>query len=340
MIEARGITKRYGSTLAVDDLSFKAESGKVTGFLGPNGAGKSTTMRMVLGLDRCDTGGVRIAGKRLVDFDRPMREVGALLDAGYLHPTRKAREHLWALAASNGLPRGRIDKTLAMVGLSEVANRRVGGFSLGMKQRLGLAAAMLGDPATLLFDEPANGLDPEGIQWMRGFLKGLASEGRTVFVSSHLLSEMSLVADDLVVIGQGRLIFEGPVEAFVAGAARSWVSVRSPQAAAIAAALTEQGAQVTETGPAALEVVGPDAAHIGELAASLGATLHELSPRTGSLEEAFLEMTAGARDYRAGEASPSVASLVAEGALAPPPPPPPQPPHPAADSADRSEGPR
>src|SRR4051812_48352163 len=201
MIEARGLTKRYGSTVAVDDLTFRVESGRVTGFLGPNGAGKSTTMRMVLGLDRPDAGAVRIDSKRLVDFPKPMREVCALLDAAYVHPTRKAKEHLWTLAASNGLPRARVDAVLELVGLADVGGRRVGGFSLGMKQRLGLAGAMLGDPETLIFDEPANGLDPEGIQWMRRFLKGLAEHDRTVFVSSHLLSEMALIADDLVVIG-------------------------------------------------------------------------------------------------------------------------------------------
>ena len=300
MIEARGLTKRYGDTVAVDDLSFKAPSGKVTGFLGPNGAGKSTTMRMVLGLDRPDEGGVRIDGKRLLDFGTPMTTVGALLDASYLHPTRKASEHLWALAASNGLPRRRVDECLAMVGLSEVADKRAGGFSLGMKQRLGLAAAMLGDPRTLLFDEPANGLDPEGIQWMRGFLAGLAEEGRTVFVSSHLLSEMSLIADDLVVIGRGRLIFQGTVTDFVEGAARRWVSVRSPQVQRLVEALQGKGATLTPVpeSPDAVDVEGLEAPAIGELAASLGVTLHELSPRTASLEDVFLQATSDAQQYR------------------------------------------
>jgi ABC-2 type transport system ATP-binding protein len=311
MIEARGLTKRYGSTTAVNDLSFKVESGKVTGFLGPNGAGKSTTMRMCLGLDRADAGAVRIDGKQLVDFPKPMRSVGALLDAGYLHPTRKASEHLWALAASNGLPRKRVKHVLGLVGLTEVANKRVGSFSLGMKQRLGLAAAMLGDPQTLLFDEPANGLDPEGILWMRQFLKRLAGEGRTVFVSSHLLSEMALVADDLVVIGKGELIFEGPVGRFVDSAAKKWVTVCSPQIQALGDALHASGANVVATGPGTIDVVGPTAAEIGELAARLGATLHELSPRTASLEDVFLEVTAGAQEYRGAGSAP------------PPPPPPP-----------------
>ena len=320
MIEARGLTKRYGSTTAVDDLSFKVESGRVTGFLGPNGAGKSTTMRMCLDLDRADAGAVRIDGKRLGDFPKPMRSVGALLDAAYLHPTRKAKEHLWALAASNGLPKKRVDHVLGLVGLTEVANKRVGSFSLGMKQRLGLAGAMLGDPQTLVFDEPANGLDPEGILWIRNFLKGLAGEGRTVFVSSHLLSEMALIAEDLVVIGKGALIFQGPVDAFVDSAAKKWVTVRSPQLQQIGDALHSGGAQVVAAGPGAIDVVGPTAAQIGELAASLGATLHELSPRTASLEDVFLEVTAGAQEYR-GDAGAAAAA-----ADAPPPPPPPPPP--------------
>ena len=311
MIEARGLTKRYGSTVAVDSLSFRVESGRVTGFLGPNGAGKSTTMRMVLGLDRADAGGVRIDGKRLTDFTTPMRSVGALLDAGYLHPTRKAKDHLWALAASNGLPKKRVDDVLALVGLGEVAGKRVGGFSLGMKQRLGLAAAMLGDPQTLLFDEPANGLDPEGIQWMRQFLRGLADDGRTVFVSSHLLTEMALIAEDLVVIGQGRLIYQGAVGGFVAGTAKRWVTVRSPQIVQLRDALAGTGAVLTPVPDGALDVEGLEAAAIGDVAASIGATLHELSPRQASLEDVFLQVTAGAQQYR-GQGGPT-----------PPPPPPP-----------------
>jgi ABC-2 type transport system ATP-binding protein len=280
---------------------------------------------MCLGLDHADAGAVRIDNKRLVDFPKPMRSVGALLDAGYLHPTRKAKDHLWALAASNGLPRKRVDHVLQLVGLSEVANKRVGAFSLGMKQRLGLAGAMLGDPQTLLFDEPANGLDPEGIQWMRHFLKGLASEGRTVFVSSHQLSEMALIADDLVVIGRGELIFQGPVGAFVDQTARKWVTVRSPQLEQIATALHQAGHQVVAAGPGAIDIVGPSAAEVGEVAASLGATLHELSPRTASLEDVFLQVTAGAQEYQAGTASPH----------APPPPqaPPPPPAAPAGGPA-------
>ena len=321
MIEARGLTKRYGSTVAVDDLSFRVEGGRVTGFLGPNGAGKSTTMRMVLELDRPDAGTVRIDAKRMTDFPTPMASVGALLDAAYLHPTRKAKDHLWALAASNGLPRRRVDDVLGLVGLSEVAGKRVGGFSLGMKQRLGLAGAMLGDPHTLLFDEPANGLDPEGIQWMRGFLRGLADEGRTVFVSSHLLAEMALVAEDLVVIGQGKLIYQGPVNEFVDGSAKTWVSVRSPQIEQLAVALSNQGATLTPSPGGTLDVEGASAPAIGDLAASLGIALHELSPRTASLEDVFLQATAGAQTYRGDTGAP------------PPPPPPPPPSPPVGESA-------
>ncbi len=322
MIEARGLTKRYGPTTAVDDLSFKVSSGRVTGFLGPNGAGKSTTMRMVLDLDHADAGGVRIDGKRMTDFASPMRSVGALLDAGYLHPTRKAKDHLWALAASNGLPRRRVGAVLELVGLQEVANKRVGGFSLGMKQRLGLAAAMLGDPKTLLFDEPANGLDPEGIQWMRRFLRGLADEGRTVFVSSHLLTEMSLVADDLVVIGAGRLIYQGDAEGFVRGTARHWVRVRSPQIEQLATRLRSTGAQLTVAPGGAVDVEGLDPAAIGDLAASIGATIHELNPQQASLEEVFLQVTAGAQQYRGGGQPDADA-----GRDLPPPPPRPAPRH-------------
>ncbi|MBX3283907.1 MAG: ATP-binding cassette domain-containing protein [Actinobacteria bacterium] len=298
MIEARNLTKRYGSTVAVDGLSFKVGDGRVTGFLGPNGSGKSTTMRMLLALDRPDRGAVRIDNQKMTSFAQPMRTVGALLDASYVHPTRKAREHLWALAVSNGLPRSRVDHVLGLVGLSDVAGKRVGGFSLGMKQRLGLAAALLGDPRNLIFDEPANGLDPEGISWMRDFLRALAAEGRSIFVSSHLLSEMALIAEDLVVIGRGKMIFQGPVREFVGAAARSWVTVRSPQVGAIASALEASGAEVTRSADGGIDVVGPSSMVIGELAAHLGATLHELSPRQGSLEEAFLQVTAEAVEYQ------------------------------------------
>ncbi|MEO5711714.1 MAG: ATP-binding cassette domain-containing protein, partial [Nocardioidaceae bacterium] len=323
VITAQGLGKEYDGKPAVSDLSFEVHPGSVTGFLGPNGAGKSTTMRMLLGLDRCDAGSLSFDQKRLVDFEHPPRSVGALLDASYVHPTRKARDHLWAIAASDGIGRERVDEVLELVGLSQVAAKRVGGYSLGMKQRLGLAGAMLGDPHTLLFDEPANGLDPEGIQWMRLFLQRLAAEGRTVFVSSHLLSEMALVAQDLVVIGRGRLIYQGTVGDFMASAARTWVRVRSPQVAAIAATLTGQGAEVVRVDESAIDVVGPDATYIGELAAREGAVLHELSPQTASLEEAFLQVTAASQEYQGTTPPPRPGG-------APPPPPPGNAPPPAA----------
>lgn len=299
VIEARGLHKVYGSTVAVDDLSFRVGDGRVTGFLGPNGAGKSTTMRMILGLDRCDGGGVRIDGKRFTDFHQPLGEVGGLLDASYVHPTRTAANHLWAMAASNGIPRRRVDEVLAMVGLDAVAKKRVGTFSLGMKQRLGLAGALLGDPKTLIFDEPANGLDPEGIQWMRKLLNNLAGEGRSIFVSSHLLSEMALMAQDLVVIGRGRMIFQGTVDEFVASSTKSWVSVQSPRAGALAAALQRQGAAVRQTGPHSFDTHDSDAVTIGNLAFELQIPLHELSTQRASLEEAFLQMTHQDEQFRA-----------------------------------------
>jgi ABC-2 type transport system ATP-binding protein len=297
VIEARRLRKVYGSTVAVDDLSFEVGDGRVTGFLGPNGAGKSTTMRMILGLDRCDGGGVRIDGKRFDSFRRPLHDVGALLDASYVHPTRTAANHLWGLAASNGISKGRVATVLGLVGLDDVANRRVGEFSLGMKQRLGLAGALLGDPRTLIFDEPANGLDPEGIQWMRTFLKGLAAEGRSIFVSSHLLSEMSMMAEDLVVIGRGRMIFQGTVDDFVSSATSSWVKVRSPQAERLALELHNLGADIRQTGARSFEVTDVDPSVIGELAFRLQVPLYELSPQQASLEDAFLQITHGAGDY-------------------------------------------
>ena len=303
MIETRGLRKVYGSTVAVDDLSFSVADGRVTGFLGPNGAGKSTTMRMILGLDRCDAGGVRIDGRRYEDFKQPLLDVGSLLDAAYVHPTRKAADHLWAMAAANGIPKSRVGTVLDLVGLREVANKRVGAFSLGMKQRLGLAGALLGDPKHLIFDEPANGLDPEGVHWMRRFLKGLAAEGRAIFVSSHLLSEMSLMAEDLVVIGRGRMIFSGTVDDFVNSSTHGWVTVRTPQLDELAAALAAAGAQLSRPDPASLQVVGLTSDQIGELAFTNRILLHELSPQRASLEDAFLQVTQGAQEYRAGEAS-------------------------------------
>jgi ABC-2 type transport system ATP-binding protein len=298
MIEAVSLTKRYGRTVAVDDLSFTVQSGRVTGFLGPNGAGKSTTMRMILGLDAPNAGNVRIDGKRYRELHNPLRTVGALLDAKWVHPNRSARAHLRWLARSNRLPAKRVDEVLDTVGLTDVANRRAGGFSLGMSQRLGIAAALLGDPQVLLFDEPVNGLDPEGILWIRRFMHRLADEGRTVFVSSHLLSEMALTAQDLIVIGRGKLISQCTTEEFVAQATENTVRVRSPQLALLRSALGQQGATVRDEGES-LVVSDMDITNIGELAAAKGVVLHELSPQRGSLEEAFIQLTGDSVEYHA-----------------------------------------
>ena len=298
-IAVRGLSKRYGKTLAVDDLSFEVQRGRVTGFVGPNGAGKSTTMRVILGLDRADAGEVRIGGRRYRELERPLREVGALLDARATHPGRRARDHLRWLAASNRLPRRRVDDVLGLVGLTEVARRRTGGFSLGMAQRLGLAAAMLGDPPVLLFDEPINGLDPEGIIWIRSFLRSLASEGRAVLVSSHLMGELEGTADDLVVIGRGRLIASTSVRELLSSRTDGRVHLRTPQVVAAMAILAQAGATVTSTGEETLTVSGLDAERIADLAHSNGIRLHELSPERASLEEAFLELTRGSVEFEA-----------------------------------------
>lgn len=290
MIEAQGLTKRYGPTLAVDDLSFTVTPGRVTGFLGPNGAGKSTTMRMILGLDRPDAGDVQIGGRRYREIAHPLRHVGALLEAGWVHPNRSARAHLAWMARSNGIGRQRVTEVLEMVGLSEVAGKRVGGFSLGIAQRLGIAVAMLGDPEVVLFDEPVNGLDPEGIYWVRTFLQSLAAEGRTVLVSSHLLSEMANTATELVVIGRGRLITQCGTAEFVENATESAVQVRTPETDRLREALTGLGMTVTETS-AALRIVGGTIEQVGEAAAANGIVLHELSPQQGSLEQAFMQTT-------------------------------------------------
>jgi ABC-2 type transport system ATP-binding protein len=298
MIEAVGLTKRYGRTLAVNNLSFTVQPGRVTGFLGPNGAGKSTTMRMILGLDKPDAGHVLINGQPYASLTQPLRTVGALLDAKWVHPNRSARAHLHWLARSNNIPTTRIDDVLDLVGLTAVANRRAGTFSLGMSQRLGIAAALLGDPQVLLFDEPVNGLDPEGILWIRKFMHNLAGQGRTVLVSSHLLSEMSLTATDLIVIGKGQLITQATTTDFIQQAGGSVTRVRSPQLDALRDALTGAGATVTVEG-AALIVANMAIGAVGELAASIGAVLHELSPQSGSLEDAFLRMTGESVEFRA-----------------------------------------
>ncbi|QQQ76388.1 ATP-binding cassette domain-containing protein [Saccharothrix sp. 6-C] len=299
MIEAVGLTKRYGKTVAVDNLSFTVEPGRVTGFLGPNGAGKSTTMRMILGLDRPSAGQVLIGGKPYAQLDRPLRTVGALLDAKWVHPNRSARAHLQWLAKSNGLPDRRVDEVLDMVGLTKVAKRRAGGFSLGMSQRLGIAGALLGDPKVLLFDEPVNGLDPEGILWIRQFMQGLAAEGRTVLVSSHLLSEMALTAQDLVVIGRGKLISQSSTTEFVERSTENTVRVRSPHADKLGAMLIDKGFTVREDADGSLTVSGVLSDEIGDIAAASGVVLHELSPQRGSLEQAFMQLTGDSVEYHA-----------------------------------------
>ncbi|ALU70000.1 ABC transporter ATP-binding protein [Rhodococcus erythropolis R138] len=302
MIELRGLTKVYGPTKAVDDLSFTVKPGIVTGFLGPNGAGKSTTMRMILGLDQPTSGAALIDGKPYRELKTPLRTVGALLDAKWVHPNRSARAHLQWMAASNGIPKSRVDEVLGLVGLSEVAGKKAGGFSLGMSQRLGLAGALLGDPKVLLLDEPVNGLDPEGIVWIRKFMQRLAAEGRTVLVSSHLLSEMALTAEQLVVIGRGRLISDSTVAEFVDRSSESTVRVRSPQLDALHAALTAHGLTVREehTGSEpALVVVDSTTDVIGGLAGSQGIVLHELASVQGSLEDAFMKLTGDDVQYHA-----------------------------------------
>jgi ABC-2 type transport system ATP-binding protein len=299
MIEARGLTKRYGTTLAVDGLSFDVLPGRVTGFLGPNGAGKSTTMRLILGLDAPTAGGVTVDGHAYARHRFPAHAVGALLDALAVHPGRRAVDHLWSLAQSNDIGRRRVEEVLDLVGLSDVAGRRVGPFSLGMKQRLGIAGVMLGDPQILLFDEPVTGLDPEGIVWIRNFFHGLAAQGRTVFVSSHLMSEMALTAQHLIVIGRGKLIADDSIERIIAGAGSS-VLVRSPQREDLRRVLENEGAIIRDD-DGALSITGLDAARIGDLAAVHGFTLHELSPQQASLEEAFFELTEGSVDYHGAD---------------------------------------
>ncbi len=299
MIEARNLTKRYGSTLAVDDLSFDVKPGIVTGFLGPNGAGKTTTMRMIVGLDRPDRGTVTVDGRRYRDLDVPLQEVGALLDAKAFHGGRSAYNHLLCLAQSNGIPSSRVDEVLAIVGLETAAKRRAQSYSMGMGQRLGIAAALLGDPKILMFDEPVNGLDPEGIAWVRRLMRDLAAQGRTVFVSSHLMSEMALTAEHVVVIGRGRLIRDESIATFVNSSSRNTVTVRSPHADRLLALLRQAEAVVETDNTGALVVSGLEASDIGEMAASAGITLHELAPQRASLEEAFMELTSDSVEFHA-----------------------------------------
>lgn len=321
MIEARGLTKCYGRATAVNDLSFTVQPGRVTGFLGPNGAGKSTTMRMILGLDHPSAGEVRIDGRRYSELSDPLRQVGALLEAKWVHPNRSARSHLRWMAAANRISPKRVDEVLEIVGLTTVAGRRAGGFSLGMAQRLGIATALLGDPAVLLFDEPVNGLDPEGILWIRQFMHRLAADGRTVFVSSHLLSEMALTAQELIVIGRGRLIAQTSTREFIDAASESTVRVRGPELDRLRGLFVGEGLTVrevvatTET-PAALLVPGTSTEKLGELVGRAGLVLHELSDQRGSLEQAFIQLTGGDVEYHAGGPIAPVPLLGAGGAPA------------------------
>ena len=299
MIEARGLTKRFGDKLAVDQLSFTIEPGRITGFLGPNGAGKTTTMRLILGLDHPTGGSVSVNGREFSRSASPMREVGALLDAKAMHGGRSAYNHLLCLAQTNSLPRRRVGEVLDLVGLTEVAGKRSKGFSLGMGQRLGIAAALLGDPAILMFDEPVNGLDPEGILWIRSLMKQLAGEGRTVFVSSHLMSEMENTADHLIVIGRGRLIADCSVAEFIERNSVQAVRVRTPQPDALVAAIRRVGGRVAAAGEA-LVIHGLAADKVGDLAYENGIRLHELAVAQASLEEAYMEQTAASVEFRAG----------------------------------------
>ena len=304
MITLRGLTKRYGDKVAVDDLSLEIAPGKVTGFLGPNGAGKSTTMRMILGLDRPTSGTALIGGRAYASLRRPIREVGALLDAKAVHPGRPARAHLLAMARSNGIPARRVDEVLETVGLTQVARKRAGSFSLGMGQRLGIAGALLGDPRVLMFDEPVNGLDPDGVLWVRRLMRSLAAEGRTVFVSSHLMSEMQLTADRLVVIGKGRLLADAPVAEVISSSSRNAVRVRTPEPDALISCLaTEPGPpHITPSGSDQDELLisGLPIERIGSLCFEHGIPLYELSPQQASLEEAYMELTGASVEYGAG----------------------------------------
>jgi ABC-2 type transport system ATP-binding protein len=300
VIEARGLTKDYGKKRAVDGLTFDVRPGIVTGFLGPNGSGKSTTMRLILGLDRPTEGTVTVNGKRYREHAAPLHEVGALLEARSVHTGRSAYNHLLALAQTHGIPRRRVEELIEMVGLADVAKKRVGQFSLGMGQRLGIASALLGDPHTLLLDEPVNGLDPEGIHWIRNLLRGLAAEGRTVFVSSHLMSEMALTAEHLIVIGRGHLIADLSVDEFVRRASKQLVRVRTPQPDELRGAIAGPDVVVTDDGDGALEVSGLTAEQVGEAAAAAGVVLHELAPQQASLEEAFMELTREDVEFQTG----------------------------------------
>jgi len=303
MIEANGLTKRYGEKVAVDALSFTVRPGKVTGFLGPNGAGKSTTMRMILGLDAPSAGTVTVNGKPYAQHHKPLAEVGALLEAKAVHTSRSAYNHLRALAATHGISGQRVDEVVDMVGLGEVARKRAGGFSLGMGQRLGLASALLGDPATLVLDEPVNGLDPEGVRWVRGLLQDLAAEGRTVFLSSHLMAEMEMTADHLIVVGQGRLIADLPIAELIASATVRPVRVRTPDAGRLREVLAGPDVAVSSAEPGLLEVTGVPVERIGQLALDNGIVLYELTPQLASLEEVYMDMTRDVVEYHTSSAT-------------------------------------
>ena len=303
MITAEGLVKRYGAKTAVNDISFTVRPGQVTGFLGPNGAGKSTTMRMVVGLDRPTSGSVTVNGRAYAEHAAPLREVGALLDPKAVHTGRRAYNHLLALGATHGIGKTRVNEVIGMTGLESVAGKRVGGFSLGMGQRLGIAAALLGDPATLILDEPVNGLDPDGVLWVRNLVRTLAAEGRTIFLSSHLMSEMALTADHLIVLGRGSIIADAPIADIIASASGRSVSLRSPQAPALAQSLAAPGVTITSTESNALTITGLTAAEIGETAARTGIVLHELTPGGASLEEAYMQLTEDDVEYRTDAAA-------------------------------------
>jgi ABC-2 type transport system ATP-binding protein len=299
VIEVRNLTKRYGDTTAVSDLSFAVKPGIVTGFLGPNGSGKSTTMRLILGLDASDSGDVTVNGKHYAEFPAPLHEVGALLEARSVHTGRSAYNHLLALAQTHGIPRRRVDELIELVGLEKVARKRAGQFSLGMGQRLGIAAALIGDPDVVMLDEPVNGLDPDGIRWIRDLMRALASEGRTVFLSSHLMSEMAVTADHLIVIGRGRLIADASVDDFIRRHSKNLVLVRSPQADDLAAAVAGADVIVRTVEPGLIEIEGLTAEQVGETAARSRLVLHELTPQQVTLEEAFMDITQGEVEYKA-----------------------------------------
>jgi ABC-2 type transport system ATP-binding protein len=298
VIHAQGLRKRYGDVVAVDDLTFEIKPGIVTGFLGPNGSGKSTTMRMIVGLDAPTSGSVSVNGMRYAGHSAPIHEVGALLEAKAIHPGRTARNHLLCIAATTGIPATRVDEVLGLVGLSDVASKRTKGFSLGMGQRLGIAAALLGDPATIILDEPTNGLDPEGILWVRHLLRGLAGEGRTVLVSSHLMAEMALTADHLIIIGKGKMMTDISVADFTQQAARDLVHVRTADPQRLTTLLAGPRAQITAVGPGRLDIAGLTCEAIGDIAAANGLSIYELIPHQASLEEAFMDMTRDAVEYR------------------------------------------